>query len=319
MKKNWAVVTGVSVVISSMCIGFSAGLAYDVAKIIEGDTDKEPREVIHEVSTIAPVRDYQTPQYEPVSTVVEDEEKDKINILLLGVDSRANDLHGRSDAIIILSIDKETGDTNMVSIPRDSYVDIIGKGKKDKINHSYAFGGIDMSKATIENLLETDIDNYAIVNFSSFVKFVDALGGIDVNVPFDFTEQDSSGKKDAISFKKGAKTLTGEEALAYSRMRHQDPEGDIGRGKRQQEVITSVVKKIVTEPSLDKYREIKKALGNGLNTDIGVKEVLQLSKYITSFDGVTQYVLEGDGMKLDNIYYYGLKDDSLEEIKTKLN
>lgn len=124
----------------------------------------------------------------------------------------------------------------IISIPRDSYTEIIGKGKKDKINHAYAFGGINMAVKTVENFLDIPIDHYIEVNMEGFKDIVDAVGGIEVNNDMEF--------KYGEHFNKGEIHLNGDQALLYSRMRYNDPRGDFGRQMRQRQVIQAVIKKV---------------------------------------------------------------------------
>lgn len=105
--------------------------------------------------------------------------REKLNILLLGVDKRKGD-RGRSDTIIVLTIDPKKERMQMISIPRDTRTLIVGKGFEDKINHAYAFGGADMSVATVENMLDIEIDYFLEINMEGLIQLVDAVGGITV-------------------------------------------------------------------------------------------------------------------------------------------
>ena len=107
------------------------------------------------------------------------------SMLVLGVDEREGD-KGRSDTMIVMTVNPETKSTKMVSIPRDTYTEIVGQGFNDKINHAYAFGGIEMSMDTVENLLDIPIDYVVQVNMDSFKDIVDAVGGISINNTLDF-------------------------------------------------------------------------------------------------------------------------------------
>src|SRR5690606_4169754 len=102
---------------------------------------------------------------------------EKINILLLGIDRREND-KGRSDAMIVLTLDPKNDKMQLISIPRDTHTYIVGKNIEDKINHAYAFGGSDMSVATVENMLDIDIDGFVEINMEGLSDLVDSVGGI---------------------------------------------------------------------------------------------------------------------------------------------
>ncbi|GAA3319168.1 hypothetical protein GCM10020331_024960 [Ectobacillus funiculus] len=155
---------------------------------------------------------------------------------MLGADERADEV-GRSDTLLVITLNPRTKSMKMVSIPRDTYTEIVGKGKSDKINHAYAFGGIDMSVNTVENFLNIPIDYYIEVNMAGFKDIVDAVGGVDVVNDLDFFHSL------VIIFAKGPIHLNGEEALVYSRMRKQDPRGDFGRQMRQRQIIKAVIQK----------------------------------------------------------------------------
>lgn len=103
-----------------------------------------------------------------------------VSILLLGADERGED-KGRSDSLMVITLNPKNNSMKTVSIPRDTYTEIVGKGKSDKINHAYAFGGIDMSVATVEKFLNVPINYYIEVNMEGFKDIVDAVGGVDVN------------------------------------------------------------------------------------------------------------------------------------------
>lgn len=232
--------------------------------------------------------------------------ENQLNILILGVDTKSNKIdYGRTDAIIVLQLDKEHDKMTMVSIPRDSYVEINNKGYNDKINHAYN-KGIESTKTTVENLMGIEFDYWTVINFSSFVQIIDALGGIEVDVPFDFVEQNSDREMGTLKFVKGFQVLDGEKALAYARMRKQDPKGDIGRGGRQQEVIEAVLKELTDFSSVTKYAEMYSILGENIRTNVGITDVTSVLPFIRNYKNTETYTLEGRGMMINKIYYYDL-------------
>src|SRR5699024_11700178 len=148
-----------------------------------------------------------------------------LNILLLGVDERKYD-SGRSDALMVLSLNPKDDSMQLVSIPRDTRTTIVGKGFEDKINHAYAFGGSDMSVATVENFLNIELDHYVRMNMEGLKELVDKLGTITVDNEIAWND----GKYD---FNTGPVEMDGDKTMAYVRMRKQDPDGDFGRTERQ--------------------------------------------------------------------------------------
>lgn len=246
-----------------------------------------------------------------------DPNKNNFSILFLGVDDRSGNLNGLTDAIILATFNVKEGSVKMVSIPRDSYVEIPGRGY-DKINHAHSYGGLKLSIETVENLLEIPVDYYVKLNFTAFVEIIDALGGIEVDVPFTFTEMDSYDRPNAITLYEGRQTLNGEEALAYARMRKHDPLGDIGRGERQQEVIKAVIQKGASISSITKYDDILESLEKHLETNLTFKDIVSLHKYRNSVQNFDTYLLEGNHMTIGGVYYYDLDDESLYIVKQKL-
>lgn len=249
----------------------------------------------------------------------EEEVVKRINVLALGVDARSNHLGGRSDAIMVVSIDKTNSRLDLVSIPRDSYVEIGDTGRYDKINHAYAFGGVKESIRTVENLFSIDIDYYLVFNFSSFVELIDVIGGIEIDVPYSFSEQDSKDRQGAVKLEKGLQTLNGEQALAYARMRKSDPKGDIGRGQRQQEVVLAILKKLLDTSSLTNILDIHKTLKKSTATDVSVTDLPDLYGYLTTYENIVRHNLEGRSTSINGVYYYQLDKDSVEAIIKELN
>ena len=171
--------------------------------------------------------------------------QEPFSILMLGVDERKGD-SGRSDSIIILTVNPEIKSVKMLSIPRDTRTEIIGHGTLDKINHAYAFGGIKMSMDTMENFLDIPIDYFMEINMEGFKDIVDAVGGVTVENNLDFTYEN-------VHFAKGTINLDGVDALKYSRMRYEDPNGDFGRQERQRQIIQGILKKGASISTLANY------------------------------------------------------------------
>ncbi|WP_141520961.1 LCP family protein, partial [Bacillus pseudomycoides] len=153
--------------------------------------------------------------------------KDNISVLIMGVDGSdiRKGQYGeavRTDALLLATINKDDKSVKLVSIPRDSRVYIPSKKKLDKITHAHVFGGVESTRDTVERFLNVPVDYYVKFNFDSFVKIVDSLGGIDVDVPVAFTEQDSKDQAGMIHLEKGYQHLNGEQALALARTRKID-------------------------------------------------------------------------------------------------
>lgn len=237
--------------------------------------------------------------------------RDPISILLLGVDQRAGD-RGRSDSLILMTVNPKDQSMKMVSIPRDTRTEIVGKGTTDKINHAYAFGGVDMAVNTVEKFLDVPVDYYVQVNMESFKDIVDAVGGVTVNNDLNFDY-------DGYSFKKGNLTLDGKEALAYSRMRKQDPRGDFGRQMRQRQIIEGVIEEGASVQSLANYGTILDTIGTNVRTNLTFDDMKQIqSNYKDARHNVEQLQVDGKGEKIDGIYYYAVSDATREALSSKL-
>ncbi|MCU9612995.1 LCP family protein [Caldibacillus lycopersici] len=243
--------------------------------------------------------------------------KDNFSVLFIGVDERKGQTKSRSDVLVLATFNKNDDSIKLVSIPRDSYVNIPDHGQ-DKITHAHYFGGVDLAVSTVEELFDVPVDFYVKLNFDAFIDVVDALGGVTVDVPFTFSEMDSNDTKNAITLEEGTQTLSGEEALAFVRMRKQDPLGDIGRGERQKQVITAIVKKSASLSSITKYDDVLDGIGENMTTNLTFQNIVALHPYAKSISAIDSYALEGDNSRINGIYYYQLREESVNEISQML-
>ncbi len=228
-----------------------------------------------------------------------------ISILLLGVDS--GDLgrteQGRSDSMVLATINPNFQKMTLLSIPRDTYAEIVGNGTSDKINHAYAFGGTAMSINTVQKFLDIPIDYYVTVNMAGIQEIVDVVEGVDVESPMAFTLGN-------YSFVEGTNHLDGDAALAFARMRDDDPSGDTGRQGRQRLIIEAVIKKIISPNTLTNYQEILASLSNNIETNLQMSDyfALQSNGYIAAAGNIQQEQLAGIGSTEDDGVYYSFTD-----------
>ena len=199
----------------------------------------------------------------------------KFNVYISGIDTSGNISNvSRSDANILATVNTETHEVLLTSIPRDYYVTLHSYGAKDKLTHSGIYG-INETIKTAEDILDTDINYYVRVNFTTVIKLVDNLGGIDVYSEYDFT----SNAAKAFHYNKGYNHLNGEEALAFSRERYAFNSGDNQRVKNQQAVIEAVIKKVLNSTTLlTKYTDILEALKGSFQTNIAQDDISKLVK-----------------------------------------
>lgn len=213
-------------------------------------------------------------------------------VYLSGIDTSGKvNKSARSDVNLLAVVNPVKGEVLIISIPRDYYVTLSSKKAKDKLTHAGIYGVLE-SANTVGDLLDLDVNYYARVNFTSFIKIIDSLGGIEVNVDKpDYRYNDSIdcgsnticeqnsqrefGSK-MIYIKPGKQTLSGEKALAYARNRHQFAGGDNARGKHQSQIIEGIINKAVSPAILTKYNKLLSSLQNGVMTNIEQKDITDL-------------------------------------------
>ncbi|SHH63030.1 LCP family protein [Virgibacillus chiguensis] len=247
--------------------------------------------------------------------------KDPVSILLMGVEDYATEGdHGRTDTLMLATFSPNDERLKLLSIPRDTLVEIVGKGVEDKITHAHAFGGKEMTIDTVENFLDVPIDYYATVNFDAFKNVVDILGGITVNVPFDFQQNSDDRVAEKLQFYEGKMELDGRHALAYARMRKEDPKGDIGRNERQQEVIKSIIDKAMSVSTITKIDDLAKEIGKNVETNMKISEGLAFYKEYSDFSvsKMDKIQLETTPDRINGISYQIVDQQSLEEVKQTL-
>ncbi|GGF30717.1 transcriptional regulator LytR [Halobacillus andaensis] len=240
------------------------------------------------------------------------EEEEPINVLLLGVDERDNDT-GRADTMIVLSLDPANNRMQMVSIPRDTRTEISGEGTTDKINHSYAYGGSEMAVNTVEDFLDIDLDYYVRMNMDGLSQMVDAVGGIEVS-------NDQSFSQGGYDFKEGNIELNGDEALAYVRMRKDDPEGDAGRNDRQREVIQGTIDQGANANIANNIDDMMDVLGNNAATNMKFEDMRNLAtNYRSARHDMETYQMEGEDTYINDIYYLDVPESEIEKTRDKIN
>jgi LCP family protein required for cell wall assembly len=252
--------------------------------------------------------------HEPLDRDTRDIDLDKkqpLSFLLLGVDERKND-KGRSDTIVVVTVNPKKKSMIMFNIPRDTRTEIIGRGTEDKINHAYAFGNVPMTIDTVEHFLDIPIDYYVKVNMEAFKDIVDALGGVTVTNSFAFSS-------DGYDFPEGTIRLNGEKALAYTRMRKKDPKGDLGRNARQQQVIKAIIKEGASIQSITKLSDILNSLEDNVKTNLTFDEMKLIQKnYRSALEKTESFEIKGSGKRINGIYYYIVPEEERKAISERL-
>lgn len=224
-----------------------------------------------------------------------------VTLLLVGLD----DLGGvsRSDSIALAVFSEEKRSVRILSIPRDSRVQIPGHGWQ-KINHAYAYGGVELLKKTVENFLEMEINRFVILGFQSFPRIIDLIGGIDIDVEKKLVYRDRSQKL-YINIPKGPQHMDGKTALEYVRFRH-DPLGDIGRVRRQQKFVSIAMDKLKSPSILPKIPSLLDEALAAINSDLTPMEALRLLHFANALppERIQLHMAPGRDALIDKLSYW---------------
>lgn len=243
----------------------------------------------------------------PVEKTVDDgllTARDKATIMIMGVDERDDDV-GRSDTLMIASIDPKKNQASLLSVPRDTRVKIKGHGF-DKINAAYAYGHERLSQDTVEGLLGLNIDHYIIINTKSFAKIIDALGGIDIDVPkrmyYEDPWDDDGGL--LIDFRPGMQHMDGAKAITY--VRYRDEEGDLGRIRRQQDFVRACIDKLVSPAVIPKLPSIIHEIMDSIKTDLSFRQLLEFAGTLkeSKRNGLKTDMVPGRPLYINDISYW---------------
>lgn len=248
------------------------------------------------------------------------EASEPMSILVLGIANNAErKTDYRSNTIMVATLNNQTKKTTLVSIPRDSFVEIVGADYEDKINSAHLIGGPEMIMNTVEKFLDIPIHHYVSVNMDGLQTLVDAVDGVTVDNEFAFTAE-------GINFPKGKQHLDGWEALQYARMRHEDPKGDYGRQGRQREVIELLIDKMMSVKSVFSYQKILDGIGENGKTDMTFDQMQKiLTGYHSCLKTIESEQMQGTGFTGDGITgkegisYEKISEEEVQRIKDLLH
>ena len=241
--------------------------------------------------------------------------KDKSTIMIMGVDEREDDV-GRSDTLMIATVDPKKDQAALLSIPRDTRVKINGHGW-DKINAAYAYGGEKLTQRTVEDFLGVNMDHYIIINTHAFQKIIDAIGGIDIDVEkrmyYEDPWDDDGGL--VIDLRPGKQHMDGKTAVTYVRFR--DEEGDIGRIKRQQKFMKACMDKITSPAIIPKLPSVIKEVLSSVKTDLSMRQLLEFAGTLkeSQKNGLKTDMVPGRPLYISGISYW-IPD--VEKLRTTL-
>lgn len=229
---------------------------------------------------------------------------DKTVVMLMGVDEREGDV-GRSDTLMIATLDAKKHKAAILSVPRDTRVKIKGHGF-DKINAAYAYGGHRLTQSTVEDLLGVEMEHYVIINVNAFTKIIDAIGGIDINVEkrmyYEDPWDDNGGL--VINLYPGQQHMDGKTAITY--VRYRDEEGDIGRITRQQKFMKAVMDKLTSPSIIPRIPSIIGEVVDSINTDLSVKQMIEFMAALkeAQTNGLQTEMLPGRPMYIGGVSYW---------------
>ena len=242
----------------------------------------------------------------------------KFSVLILGIDMNDDRKaqgqtreDSRTDSMILATVNKDKKRMDMVSIPRDSLSLMREKDDEhndnayfyDKITHAHAYNDVKGTTNAVENLLDTPINFYVLINFKAFEQTVDAFGGIDLYVPFDMDEQNANGEENTVKLTKGWHTLNGEKALAFARSRYYD--SDIERGQRQLQAIHALIDKAKSLNALTKINDVINIAGDNVEHNLSTTEISSAIKMFFNDDiQIVSHRIDGYDVMYNGVYYY---------------
>ena len=252
---------------------------------------------------------------------------DSFNVYISGIDTYGPiSSVSRSDVNIIMTVNRETKKILLTTTPRDSYVPIAdgGNNQKDKLTHAGIYG-VDASIHTLENLYGIDLNYYARLNFTSFLKLIDLLGGVDV-----YNDQEFTAHTNGKFYPVGKVHLDSEQALGFVRERYSLADGDRDRGRNQQKVIVAILQKLTSTEALKNYDSIIKGLQDSVQTNMPLETMMNLVNAQLESGGtykINSQDLKGTGrmdlpsyaMPDSNLYMMEISDSSLESVKAAIN
>ncbi len=255
---------------------------------------------------------------------IEQKIKNEILFLMMGVDANGTGKYKgiRTDTMMLFKVNFDTGETNILSIPRDTRV--LVKGKKDKINHAHAYEGPELTMRTIRDFLGIDVDYYVKVDYNAVMEIVDAIGGVEIDVPFDMEYKDTNPEITPlnINIKKGLQTLDGKNAHDFLRWRKnnsetvQYPEGDVGRVKAQQMFMTELIKQTLKFKNILKLQSLIKTYYKNVETNIPLSIMLKSATQAKKIDmeNIKTDIIPGEGKYIGSTSYYIYDEAETEKL-----
>lgn len=240
------------------------------------------------------------------------EHTDPFSLLLLGIDQRDNE-PSRSDTIIYSVVRPEDNKVLLLSIPRDSYTEIVGRDVKSKINSAYAHGEAKMAMDTVENLLENKVDFYAAINFNGLKDIVDAVGGVELPIKKNIENKSKAHEKLFVEANKPI--YSGEEALGYVRYRE---DSDFNRTMRHRIFLSAFMNRALEVKNLTKIPDVIQIAGSNFTTNMTSDFIVKFAESLYMKDStptISNYMLKGEGATRSGVWFYDLSEDDLQYVR----
>lgn len=242
-----------------------------------------------------------------------------LRVLLLGVDSRQGE-QARADTIMLAVIHPQRGDVHILSIPRDTYVQVPGRGYT-KINHAMYYGGIPLMKETVSRFLRQPVDYAVVLDFVAFQRLVDEMGGLRLVVEKNMDYDDPSDGTH-IHLRRGEQWLNGKQVLDYARFRR-DAEADSGRMRRQQQVIRAMIREGTAPNRWPRWFQLAQTLGGHVKTDLPPLLFLRLAKdYAVQLEPERFHAETVRGVnrvdERDGLWYFFVSEDERKRLQQEI-
>ena len=254
-----------------------------------------------------------------LANTILDRTGDHFRILVLGVDSKDYKINKsvRSDTIMLVDFNSKTGEINIVSIPRDTRTAIKGRKYQEKINHSFAYGGPELTLDTVSKLLKIQIDNYVVVDYKAVREYIDLIGGVDLFVPMDMKYTDPAADPPLlIDLKEGQQNLNGDKALQYLRFRKGYKDADLGRIKAQQIFLKAMIKQSIKPSTIIKFPKIINIYKENIETNLPLLGALKEAVFFFKYDleNIEAFTIKGQPKTIEGVSYYIVDENGLVEL-----
>jgi LCP family protein required for cell wall assembly len=246
----------------------------------------------------------------------------RVNILALGVDDgeygSKEELPKRSDTLMLISIDPATNSANILSIPRDTAVNIPSRKGTEKIAHAHAYGGPELAVRTVSQLLGVPIHYYVEADFAGFEEIVDVLGGVDLYVEHNMKYEDPYADL-KINLRQGFQHLDGDKAGQYVRFRH-DELGDIGRVQRQQKFVQAVADKVMQPSTVFKIPTLAGTIKQYMRTDMSAVQMLRVANAVKGLkrENIHTEMLPGNFGDINKVSYWIMDKEETKRLVKKM-